>query len=116
MTPNIKTHGSSATNRASTDGGSSVALKVRPPPEGKEDHSSGLNLAENPIAGADLIRLNQNITSWEREEALAYDKIYFYGPKARKIEAAKVTFILSTVTFMLLVTLNKLRHKIHYKY
>ena len=62
---------------------------MRPPPEGKED--VGLNLPENPIAGSDLVRLNQNITAWEREEALAFDKIYFYGPKARKIEAAKVS-------------------------
>lgn len=69
---------------------SNNALKVRPPPEGKEDPPGVHNLAEHPIAGSDLVRINQNITSWEREEALAYDKIYFYGPKARKIEAAKV--------------------------
>ena len=58
---------------------------MRPPPEGKEDD----DIKELPMTNTELLRLNQNITAWEREEVQHYDKIYFHGPKARKIEASK---------------------------
>ena len=63
--------------------------KVRPPPEGKEDEFSKKELNELPMTSNDLIRLNQNITAWEKDEVQNYDKIFFYGPNARKIDAAK---------------------------
>ena len=62
-----------------------IIIKVRPPPEGKEDD----DIKELPMTNTELLRLNQNITAWEREEVQHYDKIYFHGPKARKIEASK---------------------------
>lgn len=35
------------------------------------------------MTNTELLRLNQNITAWEREEVQHYDKIYFHGPKAK---------------------------------
>ena len=68
--------------------------KIRPPPEGKESTDNGKEISPGihsqvPITSNDFLRLNQNITSWEREEVTHYDKVFFYGPKARKIDAAK---------------------------
>ena len=66
--------------------------KIRPPPEGKEStetQKETSNQTQVPITSNDFLRLNQNITAWEREEVQNYDKVFFYGPKARKIDAAK---------------------------